>query len=74
MQHAAPERRLALNPRACITRLALSSKCGFATLLDPHGGRPASAFLEALRVGLTSTDIKPLCSGRLRVSGSASRN
>ncbi len=27
----------------------LSSKCGFATLLDPHGGRPASAGLGALR-------------------------
>ena len=26
----------------------LSSKCGFATLLDPHGGRPASAGLGAL--------------------------
>ena len=25
----------------------LSSKCGFATLLDPHGGRPASAGLGA---------------------------
>ena len=22
---------------------ALSSNCGFATLMDPHGGRPASA-------------------------------
>ena len=28
---------------------ALSSKCGFATLLDPHGGRPASAGLGALK-------------------------
>ena len=28
---------------------SLSSKCGFATLLDPHGGRPASAGLGALR-------------------------
>ena len=27
----------------------LSSKCGFATLLDPHGGRPASAGLGALK-------------------------
>ena len=27
----------------------LSSKCGFATLFDPHGGRPASAGLGALR-------------------------
>ncbi len=26
----------------------LSSKCGFATLLDPHGGRPATAGLGAL--------------------------
>ena len=26
----------------------LSSKCGFATLLDPHWGRPASAGLGAL--------------------------
>jgi hypothetical protein len=26
----------------------LSSKCGFATLLDPLGGRPASAGLGAL--------------------------
>ena len=26
----------------------LTSKCGFATLLDPHGGRPASAGLGAL--------------------------
>jgi photosystem II stability/assembly factor-like uncharacterized protein len=26
----------------------LSCKCGFATLLDPHGGRPASAGLGAL--------------------------
>ena len=29
-------------------RALLSSKCGFATLLDPHGGRPASAGLGAL--------------------------
>ena len=28
---------------------AISSKCGLATLLDPHGGRPASAGLGALR-------------------------
>jgi hypothetical protein len=27
----------------------LSSKCGFATLLDPQGGRPASAGLGALK-------------------------
>ena len=27
---------------------SLSSKCGFATLFDPHGGRPASAGLGAL--------------------------
>ena len=29
-------------------RAGLSSKCGFATLLDPHGGRPATAGLGAL--------------------------
>ena len=28
--------------------VALSSKCGFATFLDPRGGRPASAGLGAL--------------------------
>jgi ribosome-associated toxin RatA of RatAB toxin-antitoxin module/CRP-like cAMP-binding protein len=36
----------------------LSSKCGFATLLDPHGGRPASAGLGALK----STDVQSFCS------------
>jgi hypothetical protein len=34
----------------------VSSKCGFATLFDPHGGRPASAGLGALNasaIGIT---------------------
>jgi CRP-like cAMP-binding protein len=35
----------------------LSSKCGSATLLDPHGGRPASAGLGALK----SADVPSVC-------------
>ena len=35
----------------------LSSKCGFATLLDPHGGRPASAGRGALNGQLSSLDL-----------------
>ena len=40
--------------------MALSSKCGFATLLDPHGGWPAWAGLGALKA------IKPLRLGQPR--------
>jgi hypothetical protein len=34
----------------------ISSKFGFATLLDPHGGRPASAGLGALSAGAAILD------------------
>ena len=37
----------------------LSSKCGFATLLDPHGGRPASAGLGAFSsCGLVAGEVE----------------
>ena len=32
-------------------------QCGFATLLDPHGGRPALAGLGALNGQLSSLDL-----------------
>ena len=35
----------------------VSSKCGLATLLDPHGGRPASAGLGALNRGVAAIAI-----------------
>jgi hypothetical protein len=38
------------------TRSVLSSKCGFATLFDPHGGRPASAGLGALKIDIACTN------------------
>jgi hypothetical protein len=38
------------------TRSDLSSKCGFATLFDPHGGRPASAGLGALKTDIACTN------------------
>ena len=47
--------------QAC--RQCLSSKCGFATLLDPHGGRPALAGLGALSGYLAAQDSVHLIQG-----------
>ena len=47
-QGVAPINRVRMLDLAARKARLLSSKCGFATLLDPHGGRPASAGLGAL--------------------------